>query len=72
MSRKQTNWHGETRCAHNNSRKTRYACVVEAHDKATRRIGKTQPRDHGDLIAEKRFNSLSLYNPVHKLILGLK
>ena len=69
MSSKQTNWHGETRCAHNNYRKTRYACVLEAHEKATPRIGRTQPRDHEDLIAEKRLNSLSLYNPVHKLIL---
>ena len=36
--------------------------------KKTSRNGRTHIRDHEDLIAEKGFNSLSLYNLVHKLI----
>ena len=53
------NQHGETRCTQHSSRKSRYACVVEAHESARTRIGVTQPLDHEDLIAEKGFNSLS-------------
>ena len=60
--------HEETRGAHDSSRKTRYACIIEAHISTRTRIGATQPRDHEDRIAERRLNSLTHYNLVHKPI----
>ena len=49
--------------------KTRYACVVDAHEKKTDRAsGTTQPRDDEDLIAERRSNSSSHHNFVRKPI----
>ena len=51
-----------------NSRRTRYAFIVEAHDATRTRTGTTQSRDHEDLVAEKGLNSLSHYNLVHKPI----
>ena len=41
---------------------------MEAHKSTRTRIGKTQPRDHEDHVAEKGFNSLSHCNLVHKRI----
>ena len=58
--------HGETRSTQDNSWKTRYGCIIEAHEPTRTRIGATQPRDHEDLIAERRSNSLRHYNLVHK------
>ena len=58
--------HEETRGAHVSSRKTRYACTIEAHVSTRTGIGATQPRDHEDHIAERRLNSLTHYNLVHK------
>ena len=49
----------------NSRKKTKYACIVEAH-KSTRKPVESTPRDHGDHIAEKGFNSLIHYNVVHK------
>ena len=60
--------HGETRSTQDNSWKTRYGCIIEAHEPTRTRIGATQPRDHEDLIAERRSNSLRHYNLVHKPI----
>ena len=58
----------ETRHAQHNSRKTRYACIIEAHASTRTRIGQTQPGDHEDLIAEKEYNSLSRYSFAQKPI----
>ena len=59
--------HRETRSAlSSHKRKTRYACIVEAHESARKRTEETQQRDHEDHIADKRFNSLSHYNLVQK------
>ena len=58
--------YGETWCTQNSSRKTRYACIVEATESTRTRIGTNQPRDHEDLIAGKGFMSLGHYNLVHE------
>ena len=58
--------HWETRCTQDNSQKTRYACIIEAHESKRSRIGRTHPKDHEDLISEKWLNSLCHYNVVHK------
>ena len=60
--------HEETRGAHDSSRKTRYACIIEAHVSTRTRVGATQPSDHEDRTAERRLNSLTHYNLVHKPI----
>ena len=44
--------HGETCSMQHDSGRTRYECVVEAHDSTRTRIGKTQTRDREDLFAE--------------------
>ena len=51
-----------------NTRRSRYACIVEAHESARKRLERTQPKAHEDRIAGKGFNSLSHYNLVHKFI----
>ena len=58
---------GETSFVNPNTRRTRNACIIEAHGSTRSRMGKNQRRDHEDLIAEKGFNSLSHYNRVHWL-----
>ena len=45
---------------------SRYACVIEAHESTRTRIGKTEARDHEDLVAEKRLLSLTHYSVAHK------
>ena len=59
MSCKIDNRHGETRCTPNDSRKTRYACIIEAHESTRSRMRPTQTRDHENDLADKGFNSLS-------------
>ena len=61
--------HGKT-CGENkpNTRRSKYAYIVEAHESTRKRIRKTQQKDHEDHIAGKGFNSLSHYNLVHKFI----
>ena len=59
--------HRETCCTYNSdTRRTRYACIIVAHESTRTRTGKIEARDHEDLLAEKEFNSLSHYNLVHK------
>ena len=60
--------HGETCSVKHNSRRTSYACIIEAHESTRSRSGRTQSRDHEDHIAEKKSNSLSHYDLVHKPI----
>ena len=60
--------HGATRSTQDNSRKSRYAGIVEAHEWTKTRIETTQRRDHDDLSAAKEVNSLSHSNIVHKPI----
>ena len=49
-------------------KKTKYACIVEAHESTRKRLESTLPRNHNDRIAEKGFNSLNHHNLVHKFI----
>ena len=50
-------------------KKTKYACIVEAHESTRKRLESTPPRNHDDHIVEKGFNSLTRYNLVHKFVL---
>ena len=52
-----SNQRGETWCIKNIRRRSRCACIVEAHESTRTRVGTVQPRDHEDLIAEKGLNS---------------
>ena len=57
------------RCTNSsNTRRSRYTCVIEAHESTRTHMGKTEDREHNDLIADKGFNSLAHYNLVHKPI----
>ena len=58
--------HRETQSESNEIGKWKNACVVEAHESARTRIGKTQQKDHENRIAGKGFNSSSRHNLVHK------
>ena len=49
-------------------KKTKYACIVEAHESTRKRLGSTLPRNHDDHIAEKGHNSLTHYNLVQKFV----
>ena len=52
--------HGEIRFANNsNSRRSWYACIIEAHESTRARNVKSEARGHEDLIAD--FNSLTHY-----------
>ena len=51
------------------SRKTKYACIVEADESTRKRVEGTLHKGHEDDIAAKSMNSLSHYNWVHKFIL---
>ena len=51
---------------HTKKKKTVDACVCEAHESIRHRIQETQNKDHEDHIAEHGYNSMSLYNLVHK------
>ena len=56
--------HGET-CSPSGTRKTKYACIVEADESARKRFEGTLHKDHEDHIAGKGINSLNQYNLVH-------
>ena len=51
-----------------NTRKSKRACIVEAHESTTKRLERTLPKDHEDCIAGKGFNSLTHHNLVHKFM----
>ena len=55
-------------CCESDTRRSKHACVVEAHESTRRRLGRTLPKDHEDRIAGKGFNSLSHSNLAHKFI----
>ena len=46
---------GET-CGDSDNRKSKRACVVEAHKSTRKRLERTPPKDHEDHIAERGFN----------------
>ena len=49
-------------------KKTKHACIVEAHESTRKCLESTLPRNHDHHIAEKGFHSLTHYNLVHKFI----
>ena len=51
-----------------NGRKSKHACIVEAHESTRTCLERTLPKDPEDRIAGKGFNSLSHSNLVHKFI----
>ena len=51
------------------TRKTKYACIVQADESTRKRLEGTLHNDHEDNIAGKGINSLIHYNLVHKFIL---
>ena len=55
-------------CGESDNRKSKHACIVEAHGSTRKRLERTLSKDHEDRIAGKGFNSLSHYNLVHKFI----
>ena len=55
-------------CRTPDTRKTKYACIVEADESTRKRLEGTLHKDHEDHIAGKGINSLNHYNLVHKLI----
>ena len=55
-------------CSTSGTRKTKYACIVEADESTLKRLGGTVHKDHEDHIAGKGINSLNHYNLVHKII----
>ena len=59
--------HGEV-CSSSGTRKTKYACIVEADESARKRFEGTLHEDHEDHIAGKRINSLSHYNLGHEFL----
>ena len=50
------------------SRKTKYACIVEADESTRKRLEGTPHKDHEDHIGGKGINSLNRYNLVHKFV----
>ena len=48
------------------TRRSKYPCIVDAHECTIKSIGKTQQKDHEDHTAGRRVNSMSHYNLVHK------
>ena len=54
----------------NSRKKTKYACIVEAHGSTTKRVESTLPRNHEDHMTEKRVqvdNSLQLGAQIYSL-----
>ena len=54
-------------CGESDNHKSKHACNVEPHE-STKRLERTLPKDHGDRIAGKGFNSLSQKYLVKKFI----
>ena len=61
------NCSGET-CSSIGKRKTKYACIVDAHESMRIRMEGAPHRYHEDHIAAKGLNSSSHHNLVHKFI----
>ena len=49
--------------------KTKYGCIVEAHESTRQRVEPSQPRNHEDHIAGKGYTSMTHYKLVHEFIL---
>ena len=60
--------HRETCTESNNIRKSKHACIVEAHESTRTRLERTLSKDHENHIAENGSKSLSHFNLVHKFI----
>ena len=52
----------------NPRKKTKYACIVEAHETTSKSLEYTLPRNHEDHIAEKGFNPINHNNLVRTFI----
>ena len=50
------------------TRKTKYACIVEADESTRKRWERTLHKDHKDHVAGKEISSLNHYNLVHEFI----
>ena len=55
-------------CGKSDTRRLKYACVVETNESTRRCLEGTQPEDYDDHIAGKGHNFLSHCNLVHKFI----
>ena len=56
-------------CSESNKvRNSKHERVVEAHESTRQRLKQTLPKDHEHHIAERRLNSLSHCNLVHKFV----
>ena len=53
---------------HTKQKKTVHTSTCEAHESTRKRFQETQKKHHEDHIAERRYNSMSHYNLVHKHI----
>ena len=61
--------HGEAHGGNKaNTRKSKHASIVEAHESTRKRLEITLPKDHEDRIAGGEFNWLGHHNLVHKFI----
>ena len=59
----------ETVASENNPRKKlKYTCIVETHESRRKSLESILPRNHEDHIPERRCNSLTRDNLVHKFI----
>ena len=56
-------------CCESDTRRSKYACIVEAHESTRTRLERTLSKEHEDRIEGKGFNSMNHYNFVHKFIL---
>ena len=50
------------------NRKTKYACIVQAHESTRKRLESTLPGNREDHIAEKGLSSANHFNVMHKFI----
>ena len=48
--------------------KTKYACIVEAHESTRQRLESSLPKNHEDHVAGKGYTSMTHFNLVHKFI----
>ena len=55
-------------CGESDTRRSKYACILEAHESTRKRLERTLPKDHEDRIAGKGFNSSSRYFFVPKFL----
>ena len=51
----------------NSHKKTKYVCIVEAHESTSKLLESALPRKYEDHIAERGFNSLTHCNLVHNI-----